>query len=192
MSFNRRTFNEKRRFMKTVGTWMVLLSIPLFIIDWSMPIPTPVRGGATAWWILIAMAGAVLYYLGTKYPVDEVLFVADEYKGELTPFVLMQAMGVDQETAKALLDIHVKKGNAEVMKGLKDENVWRFPELHVQRAYEDVLEYGQSKGSASPSELVSRFSMSIEEAEAALRSLQERGLCSPPEGEKKRWKFDLA
>ena len=186
--FNTPEFVMTRQLLRTIGFWMVPISIGMFIIDWSSPFPTPVRGAGTIWWLFLFGAGAIIYWRSYRLPVDEMILIAPEYDGELNIPTVMQAIRCDQSTAETILKKLVERGVAK-KRERAGEDIWVLPSVYAHRLYEKVLEYGRRSGKVSPGELSTRFEMSLDEAEKVLLELQNKGYCKPPEEGRKRWMF---
>ena len=178
MKFNRNSFLKKKKQQRFWGLMLFWLSPILFLVDWTMPFPTPIRGAGTVYWIIAWAAGVAIYLWSQKLPVSEAILVAEEANGELTIPSLMSRMGIDETSAEAILNELVKQKFAR-KESRGGASVWLFADyIEDEQPLEKVLILAKNNNNVlTVADIVEALNLSIEETEGVLARLTEKGYC---------------
>ncbi len=178
MKFDKHSFLKKRKKLRAIGLFLFIASPILFLVDWTMPFPTPIRGAGTVYWIVAWFVGIYIYLMSQKLPVTEAILVAEESNGELTIPSLMNKMGIDEVSAEAILNAIEKQGFArkETRGGA---TVWLFADyIEDEQPLEKVIVLAKNHGNIlTVADIVENLNLSIEETEGVLKRLEEKGYC---------------
>ena len=133
MPFNIEAFRRKRKIKYWAGSvlfWAGLFMIP---VDTFSSFPTPIRGEyVLAIWVPMAVIGGILYFLSKKLPVEEAMGIAREHENRLTVTELVSELGVNLNTAEAILETLRRRGYVKAQKQ-GDLTVWIFKESRDER-----------------------------------------------------------
>ena len=178
MKFEKNSFLKKRKKQRKLGLFLFLASPILFLVDWTTPFPTPIRGAGTVYWIVAWFVGIYIYLQSQRLPVTEAILVAEESNGELTIPSLMNKMGIDQVSAEAILNEVEKQGFARKEKR-GGATVWLFADyIEDEQPLERVLVLAKNSGNLlTVADIVDNLNLSIEETEGVLKRLEEKGYC---------------
>ena len=106
-------YRQKRKSylrLSALGVWGGLL---LLLLDMTTPFPTPARGAFAMWWLLVIGAGAVMWVMLRRLPLEATLQLAEVSKGVLTVPAVSRAMGLPLDMAETTLDALCECDQAE-------------------------------------------------------------------------------
>lgn len=108
--FDYKAFHRKRKFLKGLGLFLVILGL-FTLVDMMSEVPIPLVGYRAIFaGTLMIIFGLMSLYRGYKLPLDEALELIHNQPTGVTESELVHTMLVDQVTARRIINALLQKG----------------------------------------------------------------------------------